>query len=38
MERWLLDTDGRLLYKRGDSLYEDSGAKAIFTIEESDDE
>ena len=32
-ERWLLDSDGRLFYKRGDSLYEDEGAKVVFDID-----
>ena len=34
-ERWVLEPDGTLKYKRGDSLYEDE-VKAIFTIEEDD--
>jgi hypothetical protein len=36
MERWVLEPDGTLKYKRGDSLYEDE-VKAIFTIEDDKD-
>lgn len=32
-EHWLLDAYGKLLYKRGDSLYEDECLKVIFNIE-----
>ena len=35
-EHWLLDPSGKLLYKRDDSLYVDSGAKAVFKIDEED--
>ena len=37
MERWLLSPDGTLLYKRGDSLYEDSGAKVVFDLYDEED-
>lgn len=37
MECWLLSPYGTLLYKRGDSLYEDSCAKAIFEIDDEED-
>ena len=30
-ECWLLTPTGRLVYKRGDSLYEDEYLKVIFT-------
>ena len=32
-ECWLLTPDGRLVYKRGDSLYEDECLKVVFDID-----
>lgn len=32
-ERWLLDPNGKLFYKRGDSLYEDESLKIVFDID-----
>ena len=34
---WLLDPNGKLFYKRGDSLYEDECLKVVFDIIDEED-
>ena len=37
-ECWLLTPNGKLVYKRGDSLYEDESLKIVFDIAEHHEE